>query len=108
MRMTFGNIFLFPGHKYLGPGNELNNGAPVDSDDFIAKEHDLAYKAACTSDDVHNADKKAILAFLIDCLRNKNWHSAVGAIGLGLKHLTELVCAKIFYPKLGKSQSNTK
>lgn len=100
------NIFIFPGHKYLGPGNKLNAGPPVDTDDFIAKQHDLAYEDACTTEDVHFADKYAIFAFALDCIRKKNWHSAIGAIGLGLKHLTEVLCGRIFYPKLFKSQNH--
>lgn len=102
--MVFRNIFVFPGHKYLGPGNKLNVGAPVDTDDLIAKHHDLAYETACTIDDVHIADKNAIFEFLIDWLKNKNWHSAIGAMGLGLKHLAEVVCGRIFYPKLSRTQ----
>ncbi|KAL1446323.1 hypothetical protein MTO96_044614, partial [Rhipicephalus appendiculatus] len=27
-------------HRYLGPGNPLRNGDPVDEDDGIAKSHD--------------------------------------------------------------------
>lgn len=104
--MRFSKVFIFPGHKYLGPGNELDNGSPVDTDDFIAKQHDIAYEGACTFDDVYVADKQAIFAFLIDWFEKKNWHSAVGAIGLGLKHLAEVICGKIFYPKLSKTQSH--
>ena len=105
--MGFGNMFIFPGHKYLGPGNPLNTDPPVDADDFIAKQHDTAYDEASTADDVYLADKKAIFAFLIDCLKNMNWHSAVGAIGLGVKHLVEVLCGKIFYPKLLRSEEHS-
>lgn len=34
----------FPGHKYLGPGNGLDRGAPVDADDAAAQAHDRAYQ----------------------------------------------------------------
>ncbi|KAH8021836.1 hypothetical protein HPB51_018542 [Rhipicephalus microplus] len=34
---------LFSGHRYLGPGNPLRNGDPVDEDDGLAKSHDEAY-----------------------------------------------------------------
>ncbi|KAL3171803.1 hypothetical protein MRX96_001445 [Rhipicephalus microplus] len=37
---------LFPGHRYLGPGNLLRNGDPVHEDDGIAKSHDEAYERA--------------------------------------------------------------
>ena len=103
--MAANNIFVFPGHKYLGPGNKLNVGSPVDTDDFIAEQHDIDYENACTVDDVYTADEKAIFAFLMDWLKKKNWHSAVGAMGLGMKHLAEVICGKIFYPKLPKLQN---
>ncbi len=35
--------FNFPGHKYLGPGNGLDRGEPVDADDAAAQKHDQAY-----------------------------------------------------------------
>lgn len=101
--MLLDKIFIFPGHKYLGPGNKLDAGFPVDSDDLIAKQHDIAYESARTTEDVHTADNEAIFAFIIDWFKNKNWHSAVGAVGLGLKHLVELISGKIFYPKLPNS-----
>lgn len=102
--MGFRNIFIFPGHKYLGPGNKLNVGSPADTDDFIAQQHDLAYEFATDKDDIYHADKKAIYAFIIDWIKNKNFHSVIGAIGLGLKHLTEVVCGKIFYPRKLRKQ----
>nr|ASC49328.1 VP1 [Dromedary camel bocaparvovirus 1] len=34
---------LFPGYKYLGPFNPLDNGEPVNKADEAAKRHDLAY-----------------------------------------------------------------
>lgn len=98
--MGFRNIFVFPCHKYLGPGNNLNAGSPVDTDDFIAQQHDLAYENASNKEDIYQADEKAIFSFIIDCIKNKNWHSVVGALAIGFKHLTELLCGKIFYPKL--------
>lgn len=98
--MAFRKLFIFPGHKYLGPGNTLNSGTPIDTDDSIALHHDLDYENASNRDDIYEADKKAIVAFIFDWVKNKNWHSAVGAFVLGLKHLTEVICRKIFYPKL--------
>lgn len=92
--------FTLPGHNYFGPGNNLDVGPPSDTDDFIAMHHDLAYENASNKDDIHDADRRAIFAFIFDCFKNKNWHSAIGAIGIGLKHLSELICCKIFYPTL--------
>lgn len=93
---------IFPGHKYLGPGNDIGSGSPTDTDDFIA-QHDLDYENSNDKEDVFRADKKAIRAFIRDWIKNKNWHSAIGCVLLGLKHFTEKICGKIFYPKLRKS-----
>ena len=98
--MKFINIFTIPGHNYFGAGNHINSGAPIDSDDVIAMQHDLDYENASNENDIHEADKKAISVFIFDFFKNKNWHSAIGAMGIGLKHLTEIICCRIFYPKL--------
>lgn len=34
---------VLPGYKYLGPGNGLDKGEPVNFADSVAREHDLAY-----------------------------------------------------------------
>lgn len=102
--MGFFNVFVFPRHKYLGPGNDLNAGSPVDTDDFIAQHHDQNYENASNKEDIHHADEKAIFAFIIDWVKNKDWHSAVRAMGLGLKYVIEVICGKIFYPKLDPSK----
>lgn len=98
--MSLRNIFSIPSHNYFGPGISLSGSPPTDTDDVIAMEHDLAYENASDKNDIHEADKKAIFAFIIDCFKNKNWHSAIGAIGIGLKHLSEVICGRIFYPRL--------
>lgn len=92
-------LFVFPGHKYLGPGNKLNCGEPVDSDDAIAREHDHDYETASCKEDVYFADTKAIFLFILDWFKNKNWHSAVGAIGLSFKHGTEILLRRVLYPR---------
>lgn len=93
-------MFVFPGHKYLGPGNNLNSGEPVDMDDFIAQEHDRAYENAQCKEDVFLADGIAIFRFIKDWLNNRNWHSAIGAIGLSFKHFTEKLIRRVIYPRL--------
>jgi hypothetical protein len=102
--MVFRKLLIFPGHKYLGPGNKVNAGSPVDADDLIAQQHDWAYENATDKEDVYQADNDAIFAFIIHWIKNKNWHSVVGAVGLGLKHLSEVICGKIFYPKLCRNK----
>lgn len=94
----------FYGHKYLGPGNKLLNGEPVDEDDKIAQRHDHQYSdIQQRSDnnfkqDVWAADREAIGDFTNDFLGNSNWHSAVGAIGLGIKHGAERLTNSVYYP----------
>lgn len=78
-----------PGHHYIGPGNPLNGQQPVDKDDEIAKEHDEAYSVAKTSQDVINADKKAIDKFADDYNKNGNLHSLIGKTGLQIKTAVE-------------------
>ncbi|KAL1472990.1 hypothetical protein MTO96_039012 [Rhipicephalus appendiculatus] len=76
-------------HRYLGPGNPLRNGDPVDEDDGIAKSHDEAYERAKSHVDVFAADQASAALFLNDFRRTGNWHSALGAVGLGTKNIVE-------------------
>lgn len=78
-----------PGHQFIGPGNVVKDQIPVDKDDEIAKEHDLAYQKAKTSSDVIKADHDAINKFDADYNINGNIHSKVGSIGLQLKTAIE-------------------
>ena len=77
------------GHNYFGPGNPLNNGIPVDSDDRIAQVHDTEYSIANSFEDIHKSDAKAIKSFAKDFVGTLNFHSAIGAAGLGAKYITE-------------------
>lgn len=90
--------FLYPGHNYLGPGNPLYNGTPVDEADKIAQKHDWAYHHAHTQEDVYSADKEAINNFYSDFLKNPNLPSLAGAVGLSIKHSTESTLDHVFYP----------
>lgn len=38
-----GKGFVFPGSKYIGPGNEMNKGAPTSQADANAFQHDVDY-----------------------------------------------------------------
>lgn len=88
----------FPGHKYFGPGNDSNRGDPVDKDDGIAKQHDIEYDHAETSCDVREADRKAIALFWLDTYLNKNWHSSIGFLGLGVKYFFESFTGVVYPP----------
>lgn len=96
----------FPGHHYLGPGNKApidgNTNHPIDKDDEIAAKHDNAYSLAKTRSDVFNADFEAVKEFGKDFLNTGNYHSAIGAVGLGLKTGVERLTNRVFYPNLGK------
>ena len=82
--------FHLPGHNYIGPGTNLEDKTkePVDVDDDIAREHDEAYNSADTIEQVRQADKHAIHDFVSDFIDTGNYHSAIGAVGLGVKHLS--------------------
>nr|QTE03713.1 MAG: hypothetical protein [Periparus ater parvoviridae sp.] len=102
--------FLFPGHRYLGPGNKLDNGKPVDVDDEIAQEHDSAYHQAKSEADIFKADGVAISKFNHDFASNHNFHSLVGSAGLNVKNFVEeSVLGRVLYPSMkraGPSHAN--
>ncbi|KAF6197305.1 hypothetical protein GE061_020342 [Apolygus lucorum] len=86
----------FPRHNYLGPGENDWNLNPVDSDDTIAYEHDLAYENAKRPSDIRDADLVAIGQFSYDAFHNRNWHSGIGALGLSAKYLFESVTGVVY------------
>lgn len=86
-----------PFHKYLGPGNDLNEGEPINSADAIARLHDNQYENVKTSDDVFRADEDAIEHFTHDFLHTHSIPSAIGAAGLFLKNRLERYTG-IIYP----------
>lgn len=94
-------MFLYPGHKYLGPGNPAKNGDPVDIDDYIAQQHDEAYEQAKTKEDIFNADKQSASEFWTDFKANWNHHSLLGATGLTAKNLLEeKILGAAIYPSM--------
>lgn len=86
------------GHKYFGPNGPINNGEPIDYDDKLAEEHDLAYHVATTTEEIRVADRNAIMAFSADAVVNKNWHSMLGAAAIAAKYAAESV-VDVVYPK---------
>lgn len=102
----------WPRHKYLGPGTNSFKNKPIDQDDAIAREHDIAYTRTRSHKDVFEADKKARNEFFTDFVENKNLHSLVGGLGLGAKNiLEEKVLGKSIYgmapPKRQRTQDRT-
>lgn len=90
-----------PFHHYIGPGNPINNGPPVDQDDLIAQIHDTRYAHAQSDQDIHAADNEAIGDFLSNVA---NPHSAIGAIGLGAKRLFESALGRVVYPDMKRGR----
>ncbi|CAL8130895.1 unnamed protein product [Orchesella dallaii] len=87
----------YPGHNYLGPGTKLESaGEPVDSDDKIAKAHDIAYSKAKTREDIVAADNKAVHSFHSDFISHGNIHSAIGEVGIQAKQAVEYYLGPIY------------
>lgn len=83
-------------HRYLGPGNLINSGFPVDVADAIAEQHDLAYERiqnikrhlddALWDKQIQEADWTAVNDFLTAWAANpSDYWSLVGAAGLATK-----------------------
>lgn len=89
---------LYPGHNYLGPGNDLDAGTPVDKADEIAQKHDIEYSRATKKQDIFKSDKKAINNFRGDWQKNFNLPSLSGDIGLSIKHFVESNLDRTIYP----------
>lgn len=99
--------FLLPYHRYVGPGNNIYNGEPVDIDDAIAQKHDIAYSKAKTWNEIIKADNEAISSFNADFFETYNIHSLIGSIGLQTKVLTEKILGPI-YPVMSKEYHDNK
>lgn len=91
----------YPGHNYLGPGTKLEKAeAPVDSDDKIAKVHDIAYSKANTRQDIVEADNQAVHSFHSDFISRGNIHSLIGEVGIQAKQATEYYLGQSIYPHI--------
>lgn len=88
----------WPGYKYLGPGNKIEEGTPVNEADLIAKSHDIEYSQAKTKEDIYTSDKIAISEFRDSLVNNPSVGAAVGLIGLSIKHTVESGLNKTIYP----------
>lgn len=93
-----------PDHHFLGPGNTVSNVKPVDTDDHIALDHDIAYDRAKVPEDIRKADEKSAGEFLTDVIENQNPHSVIGYIGLKTKQKVEEIVG-VQYPKLSPTLS---
>lgn len=89
---------IWPGYKYLGPGNSLDSGTPVNEADLIAKQHDHEYNSAQTREDIFDSDQKAISDFRDSFIEQPSAGAAAGYIGLSIKHFAEKNLGKTIYP----------
>lgn len=94
---------LWPGHNYLGPGNKVYNGLPVDDADWTALDHDIAYSKAKNNDDVRIADKIAIENFA----KKNSLANLAGYYGLKIKSGIENYTG-VLYPRKFNKEENSK
>lgn len=93
-----------PGYNFLGPGN-TDLSEPVTSEaDQVAKTHDEAYSKAPSSDDVREADRKAIGGF-ISAVPHDPIGGVIGAAGISSKYLLESLTG-VVYPSVPSSFSS--
>lgn len=111
----------FPGHKYLGPGSDVYSGdIAVDKDDLIAFDHDREYQTLVQSlkavnipekqflQELGHIDHKAVLSFIHDFKTTGNWHSLIGATGIGAKILVDKTHLLPTYPVYSSKYGTTK
>lgn len=89
------------GYKYLGPGNKLKKGDPINEADLIAQIHDYSYEFAKTAADIRRADREAIKQFHNS--REGTFGSILGEKGLQLKYGVESLFKDVLYPNMKSS-----
>lgn len=83
-----------PGYKYLGPGNDLFSGEPVNDADKVAQTHDWDYAQAKSKQDIFKADKSAIDSFK----NTSGFGGFIGKTGLQIKNFFEESINHTVYP----------
>lgn len=99
--------YTLPGYNYLGPGNILNKGPPLNDIDADAQQHDIAYDKAQTSKEVSKADEIFVNQAKDHIVESINLNdkplntigSIVGAVGIGTKQAVEKHTG-IIYPSI--------
>nr|QRQ90263.1 MAG: hypothetical protein 4 [Parvoviridae sp.] len=90
-------IITLPEHKFLGPGNTVNDKVAHDLDDEFARVHDILYANATTQQDISDADEHFLFDTVSDIIDNGNYHSLVGYLGIKFKTLLENIVG-VQYP----------
>lgn len=79
--------YTWPGKEYLGPGNTIyKSQQPVDEVDFDAYVHDLEYELATNKENIRQAYREAISAFIDDYRRNGTLAELAGIVLLSIKY----------------------
>lgn len=90
---------VLPFSNNIGPGNAIQPARTAS--DFIAQGHDLHYQDAKTSSEVLSADREAIGQFVHEAISGSDpisqLQGAIGAAGLGAKHVIETLTGKVLY-----------
>lgn len=90
---------ILPFSNNIGPGNVIQPARTAS--DFIAQGHDLHYQDAKTSSEVLSADREAIGQFVHEAISGSDpvsqLQGAIGAAGLGAKHVIETLTGKVLY-----------
>lgn len=90
---------VLPGYKYLGPGNTLDEGEPVNKVDALAREHDIRYDQAQSSKEIKDSDLEYAKKFGKEFIKDPSFGAAAGAVGLGIKTAAERVVG-VKYPNM--------
>lgn len=91
--------FTYPGHKYLGPGNPLKSGEPVNEADATAERHDWEYEVASKREHIYSSDKRAASKFFNTYLLKGGLNNLAGWAGLTSKHIVESALGTVIYPR---------
>lgn len=98
-------MFVIPGYNYLGPGNSINSGEPINSVDAIAREHDKLYEEARSPEYIRRADRIAIKRFATDFISRPRLGSLLGAAGLSIKYGVESITG-VLYPAMADTDAS--
>lgn len=90
-----------PGYKYLGPGNSIQKGEPVNEVDWVAYFHDWSYNKAKNKNEIFVADRWAKKQFGDEFLKSPSLGVALGYLGISAKNIVEEdILNKTVYPSM--------
>ncbi|QOR29556.1 VP1 [Bat-associated densovirus 4] len=82
--------YHLPGSHYIGPGTDDYSRPTKTVADAVAREHDIAYTNAKSTEDIRSADSRAISGF-IDTISKDPVQGSIGALGIGTKYAVESI-----------------